>query len=84
MLKIIKQGKKMKYNNLYIHKCTECKTKFIYDIKEDTTINGLTDLNRIIQCPNCDNYDFVEGFFGITDKKYKKYDLVKKVDSNER
>lgn len=80
MLKIIKQGKKMKYNDLYIHKCTECKTKFIYDAKEDTTINGLTDLRRVIQCPNCENYDLIESFWGISDKKYKKYDLIEKVD----
>ncbi len=77
-MKIIKQGKKMKYNDLYIHKCSECKTKFVYDAKEDTTINGLMDLRRVIQCPNCDNYDFIEGFWGISDKKYKKYNLESK------
>ncbi len=84
MLKIIKQGKKMKHNDLFIHKCTECKTKFIYDLKEDTSINGIFDRRAIIQCPNCDNYDFVEDYFwGITDKKYKKQDLVERVDINE-
>lgn len=79
MLKIIKKGKNMKYNNLFIHRCSECKTKFIYDIKKDTEINGLLDTRRVIQCPNCDNYDLIEGSFGIYDKKYKKYNLAEKI-----
>lgn len=68
-MKIIKIGKPIKYNNLFKHKCSYCKTKFIYDLEKDCEINGITDTRLVVKCPNCDKYDIIEGIFGIDDKK---------------
>ena len=74
-MKILKIGKKIKKTDNYIHKCEECKTKFIYNIKDDTEINGICDTRLVVKCPNCNNYDIIESCFGIMDKN-----IIKKED----
>lgn len=71
-MEIIKLGKKIKYTKRYKHKCSCCKTKFIYDLDEDTKVNSIVDWNRVVQCPNCEKYDLIEdNWWGIKDKKVK-------------
>lgn len=77
MLKILEKGKNIKHHDFYVHRCGECKAKFIYDVKKDIDINGILDLRRVIKCPNCNNYDLVENIFGLLDKKAKSKDLIK-------
>lgn len=70
-MEIIKLGKKIKYTKRYKHKCSCCKTKFIYDLVKDTEPNSIIDWTRVVQCPNCGKYDSIECWWGITDKKIK-------------
>lgn len=72
---IIKRGQKRKNYNKYIHKCECCKTKFIYDLNEDAENNSPIDCRKVIQCPNCEEYDWIECFGFITDRKVKIKDL---------